>query len=51
MGLEYRILTQLGEIDAHFLRLLQKEEFQINTLETLSEIWNSKNCSKNNEKE
>ena len=33
------------ETYAEFLRYLQKEGFQINTLETLSEILNSKNCS------
>ena len=30
------------ETYAQFLRFLQKEGFQINTLKTLSEIWNSK---------
>jgi hypothetical protein len=33
------------ETYSQFLRYLQKEGFQINTLETLSEIWNSKHGS------
>jgi peptidoglycan/xylan/chitin deacetylase (PgdA/CDA1 family) len=35
---------------AQFLRHLQKEGFQINTLEKLADIWNSRNTTENYEK-
>jgi peptidoglycan/xylan/chitin deacetylase (PgdA/CDA1 family) len=38
------------ETYAQFLRHLQKEGFQINTLERLVDIWNSKDCYENSKK-